>query len=199
MRRYHPDFTDADQLEREAAELGLQDWRTYFQAVANTRDLMVFHKPVQTAYVVVSKTSTRVRYRRNPYYPKVDPAGNQLPYIDYLEVQRVDSSEIMAAKAATGQVDFAGRQFKTADIPLFKRFEQDNGYETYLWPRPYGSDVTFMINMTHPDERLRQIFQDVRFRRALSLAINRAEINDNCLLRAGDPAPVDGRIFEPLL
>ena len=81
MRRYHPDFTDADQLAREAAELGLQDWRTYFQAVANTRDLMVFHKPVQTAYVVVSKTSTRARYRRNPYYPKVDPAGNQLPYI----------------------------------------------------------------------------------------------------------------------
>ena len=162
---------------------------------------MVFHKPVQTAYVVVSKTSTRVRYRRNPYYPKVDPAGNQLPYIDYLEVQRVDSPEIMAAKAATGQIDFAGRQFKTADIPLFKRFEQDNGYETYLWPRPYGSDVTFMPNMTHPDERLRQLFQDVRFRRALSLAINREEINDIAYYGQGIPRQLtvvsSSRYFEP--
>ena len=201
MRGYHLDFTDADQLEREAAELGLQDWRTYFQAVANTRDLMVFHKPVQTAYVVVSKTSTRVRYRRNPYYPKVDPAGHQLPYIDFLEVQRVDSPEIMAAKAATGQVDFAGRQFKTADIPLFKRFEQDNGYATYLWPRPYGSDVALMVNMTHPDERLRRIFQDVRFRRALSLAIDRAEINDIAYYGQGIPRQLtvvsSSRYFEP--
>ena len=151
MRRYHPAFTDPDQLEQEAEDLGLQDWRTYFQAVNSTRDLMVFHRPVLTAYVIVSKTSTRVRLRRNPFYPKVDPEGNQLPYIDFLEVQRVDSAEIMAAKASTGQVDFAGRQFKTADIPLFKRFEQKNAYSTYLWPRPYGSDVALMVNMTHPE------------------------------------------------
>ena len=178
MRRYHPAFADPGQLEREAQELGLQDWRTYFQAVDNTRDLMVFKRPVKTAYVIVSKTSTRTRLRRNPYYPKVDPQGNQLPYIDYLEVQRVDSPEIMTAKASTGQVTFAGRQFKTADIPLFKRFEKDNGYSTYIWPRPYGSDVVLQINMTHRDEALRRIFQDVRFRRALSLAIDRPEINE---------------------
>ena len=107
----------------------------------------------------------------------------------------------MAAKAATGQVDFAGRQFKTADIPLFKRFEQDNGYATYLWPRPYGSDVAFMVNMTHPDERLRRIFQDVRFRRALSLAINRAEINDIAYYGQGVPRQLtvvsSSRYFEP--
>ena len=177
MRRYHPRFTDPTQLAREAEELGLQDWRTYYQSVANTRNLMVFNRPVLSAYVVVSKTSTRTHYRRNPYYPKVDPEGNQLPYIDYLEVQRVGNAEIMAAKASTGQVDFAGRQFKTSDIPLFKRFEKKNAYSTYLWPRPYGSDVALMVNMTHPDRRLRKIFQDVRFRRGLSLAINRPEIN----------------------
>ena len=102
----------------------MQDWRTYFQAVNNVRDLMVFHRPVKTAYAIVSATSTRNSFRRNPYYPKVDLEGNQLPYIDYLEVQRVDSDEIMAAKASTGQVSIAGRQFKTADIPLFKRFDQ---------------------------------------------------------------------------
>ncbi len=84
----------------------------------------------------------------------------------------------MTAKASTGQVSFAGRQFKTADIPLFKRFEKDNGYSTYIWPRPYGSDVAFMFNLTHTDEGLRRIFQDVRFRRAMSLAVDRDEINE---------------------
>lgn len=201
MRHYHPDFTPVEQLEEEAAELGLQDWRTYFQSVSNVNDLMVFDRPVKTAYVVISRTSTRSRFRRNPFYPKVDAQGNQLPYIDYLEVQRVDSPEIMTAKASTGQVVFAGRQFKTADIPLFKRFEKDNGYETYLWPRPYGSDVAIMVNMTHADERKRRIFQDVRFRRAMSLAINRDEINHIAYYGHGVPRQLTvvpaSRYFEP--
>ena len=201
MRRYHPAFTDPAQLEREAEELGLQDWRTYFGAVNSTTDLIPFNRPVLTAYVLVSRTSTRALLRRNPYYFKVDPEGNQLPYIDYLEVQRVDSPEIMAAKAATGQIDFAGRQFMTADIPLFKRFEQHNGYSTYVWPRPYGSDVVLQFNLNHPDEGLRRIFQDVRFRRAMSLAINRDEINDIVYFGYGVPRQLTvvsaSQYFEP--
>ena len=136
----------------------------------------------------------------------MDPKGNQLPYIDYLEVQRVDSPEIMAAKASTGQVDFAGRQFMTADIALFKRFEQNNDYSTYVWPRPYGSDVVLQFNLNHPDEGLRRIFQDVRFRRAMSLAINREEINDIVYFGYGVPRQLtvvpSSRYFEqnlPLL
>ena len=201
MRRYHPAFTDPAQLEREAEELGLQDWITYFGAVNSTTDLIPFNRPVLTAYVLVSRTSTRALLRRNPYYLKVDPEGNQLPYIDYLEVQRVDSPEIMAAKASTGQVDFAGRQFMTADIPLFRRFEQHNDYSTYVWPRPYGSDVVLQFNLNHLDEGLRRIFQDVRFRRAMSLAINREEINDIVYFGHGVPRQLTvvpaSRYFEP--
>ena len=107
----------------------------------------------------------------------------------------------MAAKASTGQVDFAGRQFMTADIPLFKRFEKEKGYSTYLWPRPYGSDVALMVNMTHPDPQLRALFQDVRFRRALSLALNREEINDIAYYGQGVPRQLtvveSSRYFEP--
>ncbi len=201
MTRYHPSFTPEEQLEREAEELGLQDWRTYFGAVNSTTDLIYFDRPVLTAFVVVNRTSTRALLRRNPYYPKVDLAGNQLPYIDYLEVQRVDSPEIMAAKASTGQVDFAGRQFMTADIPLFKRFERKNAYSTYIWPRPYGSDVVLQFNLNHPDPALRDIFQDVRFRRAMSLAINRDEVNDIAYFGQGVPRQLtvvpSSRYFEP--
>ena len=201
MKRYHPNFTPKEQLEREAEELGMTDWRTYFSAVHNPRDLIVFPCPDLTAYVTVSRTSTRVSLVRNPYYPKIDPEGNQLPYIDSLEVQNVASAEIMAAKASTGQVDFAGRQFMTADIPLFKRFEKEKGYSTYLWPRPYGSDVALMVNMTHPDPELRALFQDVRFRRALSLALDREEINDIAYYGQGVPRQLtvveSSRYFEP--
>ena len=187
LERYHPAFTDTAQLEREAVEQGLQDWRKYFEVVNSIHDLKVFHRPVFSAFAVVSKTSTRSRYRRNPYYFKVDPEGNQLPYIDFLEVQKVGSKEIMAAKASTGQVTVAGRQLMTADIPLFKRYEEENGYTTYIWPRCYGSDVVFQLNITHPDERLRRIFGDANFRRAMSLALDRDEIND--ILYFGQAVP----------
>ena len=201
MKHYHPSFTPKEQLEREARERGVMDWRTYFWAANDTRGLIFFGRPVLTAYVTVSRTSTRSRLRRNPYYPKVDPQGNQLPYIDFVDVQRVDSAEIMAAKASTGQVDFAGRQFKTADIPLFKRFEEENGFQTYLWPRPYGSDVVLMLNLTHANARLRSLFQDVRFRRALSLAIDREEINQIAYYGHGVPRQLtvvpSSRYYEP--
>ncbi len=187
LKRYHPAFTDTAQLEREAVEQGLQDWRKYFEVVNSIHDLKVFHRPVFSAFAVVSKTSTRSRYRRNPYYFKVDPEGNQLPYIDFLEVQNVGSKEIMAAKASTGQVTVAGRQLMTADIPLFKRYEEENGYTTYIWPRCYGSDVVFQLNITHPEERLRRIFADANFRRAMSLALDRDEIND--ILYFGQAVP----------
>ena len=74
----------------------------------------------------MSKSSTRSTCRRNPFYFKVDPEGNQLPCIHCLEVQKVESKEMMAAKASAGQVTLAGRQLMTADISLFKRFEAEN-------------------------------------------------------------------------
>ena len=44
-----------------------------------------------------------------------------------------------------------------------------------------------MINLTHPDTSIRSIFQDVRFRKALSLSINREEINDIAYYGHGVP------------
>jgi peptide/nickel transport system substrate-binding protein len=201
MKRYHPAFIDEAELTHIADSLGVEDWRKLFEVVNNVNDLLVFHTPVMSPFMVIDKSSTRSRFERNPYYPFVDPAGNQLPYIDYLETQKVESAEIKAAKASTGQITFSGRQFVTADIALFKSFEGENGYTTYIWPRPYGSDVVFQFNLTHPNERLRTVFQDVRFRRAMSMAIDRDEINDIVYMGKAVPRQLtvvpSSRYFEP--
>lgn len=201
MKHYHPAFTDQAELTRIADSLGVEDWRKLFEVVNNVHDLLVFHRPVMSPFMVIDKSSTRSRFQRNPYYPFVDTEGNQLPYIDYLETQKVESAEIKAAKASTGQITFSGRQFVTADIALFKRFERENGYTTYIWPRPYGSDVVFQFNLTHPNDRLRKIFQDVRFRRAMSMAIDRDEINDIVYMGKAVPRQLtvvpSSRYFEP--
>ena len=51
-------------------------------------------------------------------------------------------------------------------------------YPKNSWQESTGSRVSYYFNQTHRDPVLRKIFQDRRFRIALSLAIDRQEINE---------------------
>ncbi len=44
---------------------------------------------------------------RNPYYWKVDTAGNQLPYIDDVDIAIVADVEAATLKIIAGEVDLA--------------------------------------------------------------------------------------------
>ncbi|MDP6054287.1 MAG: ABC transporter substrate-binding protein, partial [Candidatus Latescibacteria bacterium] len=61
--------------------------------------------------------------------------------------------------------------------PLFKMGEKAHNFTTHIWNRLHGVDVVIQPNLTVEDPDLRRIFRDFRFRRALSIAINRDEIN----------------------
>ena len=176
LRRYHADFVPKAKLEAAAREMGFHDWVAYFGKMQSTTDPDV-NCPTMMPYVVAKQGLSLLLFERNPYYPKVDPKGNQLPYIDRIQALVVQNREMMTAKACTGQATIAGLQTETSDIPLFKRGEAKCGYRTYIWNRLHGVDVAIQPNLTCPDAGLRLIFNDVRFRRALSLAINRDEIN----------------------
>jgi peptide/nickel transport system substrate-binding protein len=176
LKQFHADFVPKAKLEEAAKKLGFHDWVAYFGKMQSTTDPEV-RCPTLYPYVVEKQGLSVLIFRRNAYYPKVDPKGNQLPYIDRILALVVQNREMMTAKACTGQATIAGMQTETSDIPLFKRGERKCGYRTYIWNRLHGVDVAIQPNLTCPDEGLRRIFQDVRFRRALSLAINRDEIN----------------------
>ena len=63
--------------------------------------------PTLRSFKVVQRTPTKMRLERNPYYFKIDPAGNQLPYIDALDVIiLMENSQMVTFQAATGQLDF---------------------------------------------------------------------------------------------
>jgi len=176
LRQFHADFVPKESLEKRAAELGFHDWVAYFGKMQSTTDPEV-NCPSLLPYIVEKQGLSILTFKRNPYYPKVDPAGNQLPYIDRILALVVQNQEMMTAKACTGQATLAGAQTQTVDIPLFKRGERKCGYRTLIWHRLHGVDVAIQCNLTCEDPELRAVFRDVRFRRALSLAINRDEIN----------------------
>ena len=177
LKDYHPDFVDPQELDARAEREAFISWTAYFNAVRGNSMADPSGTPTMDAYVLVRKSPTMHVYERNPYYPKIDPAGNQLPYVDTVRVMQVTNTEVIAARTSTGQVHFSGNGIETQDIPLFKVGEKPNNYRTLIWNRLHGVDVVIQPNLTHDDPELRAIFNDFRFRRALSLAINREEIN----------------------
>ena len=177
LRDYHPDFVDREALiERSEAE-GFISWIAYFNAVRYQRLARPSEAPTMDAFVLVRKSPTLLVYERNPFYPKIDPAGNQLPYADAIMSLVVMNTEVVTAKTSTGQVHFSAISLDTPDIPLFKRGEAAGGFTTHIWNRLHGVDVVIQPNLTSEDPVLRRIFGDLRFRRALSIAIDREEIN----------------------
>jgi len=116
---------------------------------------------------------------RNPYYWKVDPNGQQLPYIDELRLDLVESGEVVNLKAMQGEIDMQTRHLDVKKFSLFKENEEDNDYRTFLWKPGAGSHLVFFFNQSYStDPVLQEIFQNDDFRIAMSHAINREEINE---------------------
>ncbi len=115
-------------------------------------------------------------FERNPYFHRVDENGTQLPYIDRF-VLNVSSSEIIAAKTGAGESDLQSTGIDFVDYSFLKDSESRYPVKVNLWKRTQGSRVNLLPNLNCSDEVWRTLFKDVRFRRALSLSIDRHEIN----------------------
>jgi len=180
LKQFHPNYTPREELDKKVKEAGLDHWFELFwnEATEYCALSAVPGAPVLTSYIPIEVTSSRHIYERNPYYWKVDTAGNQLPYIDRIEVTIVTDSEVAQGMMIGGQIDFNGFLTTMKNYPMYKGNEEKGGYRVVLWDSGKGGEVFFFFNLTHEDPVLRKIFRDVRFRRAMSLAINREEVND---------------------
>jgi peptide/nickel transport system substrate-binding protein len=117
----------------------------------------------------------RIVYERNPFYWKVDTAGNQLPYADRLVFDVVPNGEIFFLKFLNGQIDLVGRR-GLMDIIETVRLEEPKGL---IKARVTGPDrgTAFYLNWDAPDPRVREAIRNKKVRMALSHAINREELN----------------------
>ncbi len=125
-------------------------------------------------------------FERNPYYWKVDPEGNQLPYIDKVTFDIYDL-ETINLKAINGELGMQGRHLYFHNYQLFMANRDKGKYRVLRWLDGGTGNLVLCPNLNHKDKGMAAILGDKRFRQALSLAINREEINEALYLGMCNP------------
>ncbi|HEY6966228.1 MAG TPA: ABC transporter substrate-binding protein [Burkholderiales bacterium] len=113
---------------------------------------------------------------RNPYFHRVDAAGLQLPYIDRIVLQ-VAEGKLIPAKTGAGESDLQARDLQFNNYTFLRKGEKTNNYRTLLWKTARGAHIALFPNLNVADPVWRALVRDARFRHALSLAIDRGQVN----------------------
>ena len=175
LQKWHIRYNeDANALAKEE---GFDTWVDAFRHHFwwNPRQDMNF--PTMQPWVLTQSNTTNKVHDRNPYYWKVDAEGQQLPYVDRIVTDIVDS-ETYHLKIISGESDVAFVNTAFENFSLYKQNEDAGGYNVVLLPGNKGADVGFRVNQNHPDPVKGGIYRDVRFRQAISLAIDRDDLNN---------------------
>ncbi|NNE53975.1 MAG: ABC transporter substrate-binding protein [Sulfitobacter sp.] len=177
LKQFHEDFADPEALKKETRKARVKSWA----ALHNRRDNMYkFDNPALPTlqpWINASGRTSRQIFVRNPYYHRIDARGVQLPYIDVVEMSIVGGG-LVAAKTNAGEVDLQARGLDFPDISILKKGEADGGnYRTLLWRSGVASQIAIYPNLNFADPVWREVMRDVRFRRALSMGIDRRMIN----------------------
>ena len=177
LRQFHEIYNTPEVLAAKVKESGRRNWVSVHHFANRQYKLDNPELPSLQPWVnTTQKPAERYIFLRNPWFHRVDQHGRQLPYIDIVTVTIVDKS-LISAKTGAGESDLQGRYLSLTDYTFLKESETRQKYQVYLWGKGTGAQVAIFPNLTSSDPAWRELVRDVRFRRALSLGINRREIN----------------------
>ncbi len=191
LKTWHAEFNE--DAEAVAMEEGFETWEEAFRWHYYWRPLNDANKPTTQQWMPLEFTTTARLYERNPYFHQVDAAGQQLPYVDTVLSQIVDP-EAFNLKVVAGEADLAYLRTNVENFTLFKENEAAGNYVVNLIPSFQNGAVVYYFNQSHPDPTKAALFTDANFRRAMSVAINRDEINE--LIFQGFSKPLQFTITE---
>lgn len=142
-------------------------------------------QPSLESYITVADTTEGRHYVANPYFHMVDTTGQQLPYIDEQDEIYINDHEVRILKAINGEYDYKLQSLALPSAPILLDNAEKGGYTLDLAPEIAAPTLSF--NVTSADLEKRKVFGDLRFRQAMSVAINRDEINEVAFFNLGTP------------
>ena len=208
LGQFHPDINaDADSLAQAAgfenglevikAYFGNSDWTDTPSPLLNAPDkvgnLPADVVPTLESHIYVTDTTEGRHLVANPYFFMVDTQGNQLPYIGEQDEVYINDHEVRLLKLVNAEVDYKTQSLQLADAPLLLENQEKGDYTVDL--KPKIAIHAFSFNVTSENEAKRAVFGDVRFRKAMSIAINRDDLNEVAYFGQGVPSQYIG--FSP--
>ncbi len=199
LSQFHPKYTSMDAANKLAADAGFKGWAAFFRNQAS------WHRntqlPVVTPWVLTRPNNNPPwEFGPNPYSIWVDNEGNQLPYIGKITLSSVENIEVLSLRASSGEFDVQDRHLGVGNLPVLLENEKRGGYTIHRAPGT-ELDCGVRINLAFEDDKeIGELFRTVEFRRALSLAIDRAQINEAYFLGASVPTATmcaEGSIYDP--
>ncbi len=200
LKQYLPKYASKEQLDGEVKAAGFDNWVNLLKFKndwALNPDL-----PVVTPWVTKQPINNPTWVmERNPYSIWVDTDGNQLPYLDKIQMTLAENLEVLNLRAIAGEYDMQERHVDAGKIPVILENQQRGNYKLYLDPGDYGSDCYIRFNLSYEaDPEIAKWIGTADFRRALSLGVERDQLNETFWLGLGTPGslvPIESNKYSP--
>lgn len=177
LKQFHERYAGRQELEQKVKSARVKDWGSLHERFSRqyrpeNPDLPTLDPWRNTTNI----PAERFTFVRNAYFHRIDENGRQLPYVDEVTLT-IGSSALIPAKTAAGDADLQARYLRFDNYTFLKDAAKRMNFEVRLWKRAEGAWFALMPNLNAIDPIWRDLNRDVRYRRALSLAINRRDIN----------------------
>ncbi|NEU61918.1 ABC transporter substrate-binding protein [Paenibacillus taichungensis] len=180
-----PEFVgDAKTLEI-TKQWGYEDPKVFLMETGYT-DWLHYQIPTLRAWVPTNDPNgDQFVMERNPYYWKTDKEGKQLPYIDRIVATKIQDPSQKVLGTLAGDYNLV--IFDSKDFTVLKENEKKGDYRIIPWTQPAWSSAGVQLNQTTEDPNLRKLFQDIKFREALSIGVDRNQVSEIVTSGLGEP------------
>jgi peptide/nickel transport system substrate-binding protein len=194
LKQFLPKYSSVDSLNAKAKAAGFDNWAQVYKIKSDWR--LNPEVPTISAWRMVQPINSQTWVlERNPYFWTVDTEGNQLPYLDKVQLTLAENPEVINLRAIAGEYDYMERFIDLAKLPVFLENAARGKYKVHLDPGFNGSDSELKFNFAYRlDAEIQKWFANLDFRRALALGIDREQINEAFFLGlgvTGTPIPAD--------
>ncbi|MGI9482440.1 MAG: ABC transporter substrate-binding protein [Hyphomicrobiales bacterium] len=177
MKQFHEKYRPADELAEEVKKYKQRNWASMHRRLGRQYRPENPNLPTLQPWRNSTKPpADQFIFTRNAFFHRVDSKGQQLPYIDDVVIG-LGSTSLIPSKTGTGESDLQARYLRFDNYTFLRANAEKYNFKVHLWETAKGAQIALYPNLIAKDETWRNLFRDVRVRRALSLAINRDEIN----------------------